>query len=415
MLTRRSSIVLMSTALFVACKGKPNAAGVAGDASATPSQSASASAHVISPAEAIHANPNLLVPVSEDWVQRIGFYVSDGLGSDACGEKYKITGSDEFERRDSKQKADAACKNEMDKAVAFLSRCPALMSIAAHLDSYDFGKKEFPVRLSDRTIMVSNEGHFDLNGDALLLWPGMSATGDEGGIYGAMCESDQSMQARNAIAAAIFHISVADEGKAKAARAASPSKLEFAFIYDGKSSADHFPCGYNLTHPKPTGLVVAWRMMPSFDWTTAATGWTPPPTCDDARTFFSAAPTSTTGGQPADAATLARAAVHQGTVTVDGHLASDVIQKVVGQKLAAFKVCYTDGLRKNGALHGGVKVKFIIGRDGSVQTSKDDGSDLADQGVVQCVVRRFENLTFPQPEGGIVTVVYPLTFATDKQ
>jgi len=30
--------------------------------------------------------------------------------------------------------------------------------------------------------------------------------------------------------------------------------------------------------------------------------------------------------------------------------------------------------------------------------------------VTSCVVRQFGNLSFPQPEGGIVTVVYPITF-----
>ena len=41
---------------------------------------------------------------------------------------------------------------------------------------------------------------------------------------------------------------------------------------------------------------------------------------------------------------------------------------------------------------------------------QDGGSDLPDQGVVGCVVRGFGNLSFPQPEGGIVTVVYPIIF-----
>ena len=36
------------------------------------------------------------------------------------------------------------------------------------------------------------------------------------------------------------------------------------------------------------------------------------------------------------------------------------------------------------------------------------GSDLPDNGVVSCVVRAFYGLSFPQPEGGIVTVVYPI-------
>jgi hypothetical protein len=36
---------------------------------------------------------------------------------------------------------------------------------------------------------------------------------------------------------------------------------------------------------------------------------------------------------------------------------------------------------------------------------------MPDGGVVSCVVRAFYGLSFPQPEGGIVTVVYPIMFS----
>ena len=38
-------------------------------------------------------------------------------------------------------------------------------------------------------------------------------------------------------------------------------------------------------------------------------------------------------------------------------------------------------------------------------------SDIPDSGVVQCVIRNYYGLSFPQPEGGIVTVVYPIMFS----
>jgi hypothetical protein len=55
-------------------------------------------------------------------------------------------------------------------------------------------------------------------------------------------------------------------------------------------------------------------------------------------------------------------------------------------------------------------VRFVIGRDGSVSNVSDAGSDLADAGAKECVTRAFYGLRFPVPEGGIVTVVYPLLF-----
>lgn len=38
-------------------------------------------------------------------------------------------------------------------------------------------------------------------------------------------------------------------------------------------------------------------------------------------------------------------------------------------------------------------------------------SRFPDPAVTDCVLDAFEGLTFPAPEGGIVTVTYPITFA----
>jgi len=107
--------------------------------------------------------------------------------------------------------------------------------------------------------------------------------------------------------------------------------------------------------------------------------------------------------------------LRQGTTTVNGRLPPEVIQRIVRQNFGRFKLCYTEGLRNNPSLQGRVAVKFVINRDGSVGTSADGGSDLPDQSVTQCVIRGFSNLSFPQPEGGIVTVVYPLIFTPGDQ
>jgi hypothetical protein len=40
--------------------------------------------------------------------------------------------------------------------------------------------------------------------------------------------------------------------------------------------------------------------------------------------------------------------------------------------------------------------------------AQDGGSSLPNTNVVECVVRSFYSLSFPEHEGGIVTVVYPL-------
>jgi hypothetical protein len=100
-----------------------------------------------------------------------------------------------------------------------------------------------------------------------------------------------------------------------------------------------------------------------------------------------------------------------GATQVNGRLPAEVIQRIVRQNFGRFRLCYENGMRTNPNLSGRVSVKFVIDRSGAVATSQDGGSELPDQGVVSCVVRGFSNLSFPQPEGGIVTVVYPITFS----
>jgi hypothetical protein len=103
--------------------------------------------------------------------------------------------------------------------------------------------------------------------------------------------------------------------------------------------------------------------------------------------------------------------VRQGATTVNGRLPPEVIQRIVRQNFGRFRLCYENGLRNNPNLQGKVSVKFTIDRSGAVSIAQDGGSDLPDQSVVSCVVRGFGNLSFPQPDGGIVVVGYPIIFS----
>lgn len=103
--------------------------------------------------------------------------------------------------------------------------------------------------------------------------------------------------------------------------------------------------------------------------------------------------------------------VRMGATTVSGRLPPEVIQRIVRQNYGRFRLCYEQGLSKNPNLEGRATVRFVIGRDGSVSNVSNGGSDIPDSGVVQCVVKNFYGLSFPQPEGGIVTVVYPIMFS----
>jgi hypothetical protein len=99
-----------------------------------------------------------------------------------------------------------------------------------------------------------------------------------------------------------------------------------------------------------------------------------------------------------------------GNPSVSGRLPPQVIQRIVRQNYGRFRFCYEQGLASNPNLEGRVSVRFAIGRDGAVSFAANAGSDLPSSGVVSCVVQSYYGLSFPSPEGGIVTVVYPIMF-----
>jgi beta-lactamase regulating signal transducer with metallopeptidase domain len=102
---------------------------------------------------------------------------------------------------------------------------------------------------------------------------------------------------------------------------------------------------------------------------------------------------------------------HPDTRDPAGRLAPEVIQDVVRRNFGRFRACYEAGLQRNAKLQGRVTVKYVINLDGTTQMPADEGSDLPDPQVVQCVVSGFAHLSYPPPQGGYLTVVYPIEFA----
>jgi hypothetical protein len=99
--------------------------------------------------------------------------------------------------------------------------------------------------------------------------------------------------------------------------------------------------------------------------------------------------------------------------TVNGRLDPQVIQRIVRLNDGRYRFCYQNGLRGDPSLQGRVTVKFVIDRHGSVGLAADGGSDIPDQNVRQCVVQSFMSLSFPEPDSGTVTVVYPIVFSPE--
>ena len=111
-----------------------------------------------------------------------------------------------------------------------------------------------------------------------------------------------------------------------------------------------------------------------------------------------------------------------------GKLSPEKIQSVVAARFPALKACYEEGQKRDPKLQGRVAVRFVIGVDGKVSSAEaataaaEKTADIitpgasnvpamTDKKVIECVVGVFKGLEFPKPDGGTVSVVYPVAFA----
>jgi hypothetical protein len=131
-----------------------------------------------------------------------------------------------------------------------------------------------------------------------------------------------------------------------------------------------------------------------------------------------------TGGGPCDGIGVGRGrpggghtprfkAPRYATPTVNGRIDPEVIRRVVRLNDGRYRACYEAALRTNPEVQGRVTVKFLIDRTGAVGFAADGGSDIPDEGVRRCVVSSFLSLSFPAPENGAVSVVYPIVFSPE--
>ena len=101
-----------------------------------------------------------------------------------------------------------------------------------------------------------------------------------------------------------------------------------------------------------------------------------------------------------------------GATQVSGRLPPEVIQRIVRQNFGRFRLCYENGLRNNPNLQGRVvgALRHRPRRRGLQRRQRRLGHAGQRRGL-RASSARFYGLSFPQPEGGIVTVIYPIMFS----
>ncbi|WP_159397506.1 AgmX/PglI C-terminal domain-containing protein [Sorangium cellulosum] len=96
-----------------------------------------------------------------------------------------------------------------------------------------------------------------------------------------------------------------------------------------------------------------------------------------------------------------------------GRLPPPVIQSEVRSHFGQVRACYEDGLKRDPKLAGKVTACFVIEKDGAVGAHKvagpaEDPGTIPDPVVRDCIDKVLATLRFPAPQGGIVSVVYPI-------
>lgn len=87
------------------------------------------------------------------------------------------------------------------------------------------------------------------------------------------------------------------------------------------------------------------------------------------------------------------------TAAGDG-LPVDVVRRHVRVNYGRIRLCYENELRNDPDLEGTARIHFVIGKDGSVVSARDEGSSLPSAAVARCIARGFMAVRFPAPVDG---------------
>ena len=110
-----------------------------------------------------------------------------------------------------------------------------------------------------------------------------------------------------------------------------------------------------------------------------------------------------------------------------GRMDPAVIRRVVHRHTDVFRRCYEVRLAKDPRFTTRIDVRFVIAPNGEVSDAEARPTRIngtAPEGeatayglakdVAACLAKAFRKLTFPRPQGGIVTVNYPIIFSADS-
>jgi hypothetical protein len=121
--------------------------------------------------------------------------------------------------------------------------------------------------------------------------------------------------------------------------------------------------------------------------------------------------------EPVDPLTPDEAPVSAGgCVDVEiARLSQPAVREIVSGTYDELQRCYGEALARNHSATGKVTFEFVIGQSGAVAEAWARDATLYDCQAIQCMLAQFRGLSFPEPVGRSVRVIYPINYVLEQQ
>jgi len=105
--------------------------------------------------------------------------------------------------------------------------------------------------------------------------------------------------------------------------------------------------------------------------------------------------------------------LRKGSASFSGFCKKSDIQKVVSRKSRSIRYCYEKELQRLPNLKGKVKLVWIIGLNGKVESVSIMQDTVHNNRMNSCLKRQVKRWRFNKPEGGKCKIAYPFIFTAD--
>lgn len=95
-------------------------------------------------------------------------------------------------------------------------------------------------------------------------------------------------------------------------------------------------------------------------------------------------------------------------------LSQSKVREVVSSTYDELQACYGQALMRDHSASGKVNFEFVIGRNGRVADAWVSEATLRDCAAIECMVGHFRALSFPEPVGRSVRVIYPINYVLEQ-